>query len=51
MRLAIINDYHGLAREAADSGLPSDVALAVHGRLSDAEAPALLAGRPLRVIS
>ncbi|MDB5414952.1 MAG: D-2-hydroxyacid dehydrogenase family protein [Rubritepida sp.] len=45
MRIAIINDYHGLAREAADwSRLPANCALEIHGRVSDAEAPALLAG-------
>lgn len=52
MRLAIINDYHGLAREAADwSRLSPDVALSVHGRVSDAEAPALLADCDMVVTS
>lgn len=52
MRLAIINDYHGLAREAADwSRLPAGVTLGVHGRVSDAEAPALLADCEMVVTS
>jgi len=52
MRLAIINDYHGLAREAADwSRLPPDVTLEVHGRVSDAEAPALLSDCEMVVTS
>ncbi|WP_424810712.1 D-2-hydroxyacid dehydrogenase family protein [Roseococcus sp. YIM B11640] len=43
MRLAIINDYHGLSLEAADwSRLP--VELTVHGRVAEEEAPTLLAG-------
>ncbi|TCH99086.1 D-2-hydroxyacid dehydrogenase family protein [Roseococcus sp. SYP-B2431] len=52
MRLAIINDYHGLAREAADwSRLPPGVTLSLHGRVSDAEAPALLADCDMVVTS
>jgi phosphoglycerate dehydrogenase-like enzyme len=52
MRLAIINDYHGLAREAADwSRLPAGVTLSLHGRVSDAEAPALLADCDMVVTS
>lgn len=51
-RLCIINDYQNLAREAADwSRLPPDVALEVHGRVSDAAAPALLAGAEIIVTS
>lgn len=51
-RLCIINDYQNLAREAADwSRLPPGVALEVHGRVSDAEAPALLAEAEIIVTS
>lgn len=52
MRLAIINDYHGLAREAADwSRLPAGVTLSVHGRVNDAEVPTLLADCDMVVTS
>lgn len=51
-RLFIINDYQNLARAAADwSRLPPDVALEVHGRVSDAAAPALLAEAGIIVTS
>ena len=51
-RLCIINDYQNLAREAADwSRLPPDVTVEVHGRVSDADAPTLLAEAAIIVTS
>ncbi|WP_439596437.1 D-2-hydroxyacid dehydrogenase family protein [Falsiroseomonas sp.] len=44
MRIAVINDYHGLARQAVDwRDLATAHVLDFHGRITDAEAAALLA--------
>lgn len=48
-RLAVINDYHGLAREAADWSRLPGVSVSFHGRVGDAEAAGLLAGCELVV--
>ncbi|WP_207540516.1 NAD(P)-dependent oxidoreductase [Sabulicella rubraurantiaca] len=51
MRLAIINDYHHVAREAADWSRLPGLEVSFHGRVSDAEAPALLADCDMVVTS